>query len=331
MPVKHPPCNPEIWGGIECTITRIGDTYRDQLSLSGHYSRSSDIDELADLGIRTIRYPLLWERQQPDLATAIDWSWPDTRLAALRDRQMTPIVGLLHHGSGPAFTQLDDPGFAEHFAAYAGAVAARYPWIENYTPINEPLTTARFCGLYGLWHPHQRSAVEFLNMMLNQMKGIVAAMKAIRKINPAAKLVQTEDLAKTHSKPSLAYQADFENQRRWLTFDILCGKVDPSHPLWEYLLYAGIEADRLFYFVENPCIPDILGINYYVTSERYLDDEVQQYACETHGGNGRHAYADVEAVRVFEQDGLSVLLRELDDRYDLPIALTEVHLNCTRE
>ena len=41
-------------------------------------------------------------------------------------------------------------------------------------------------------------------MLLNQLKGIVLSMQEIRKINPNAKLVQTEDLAKTHSTPLLA-------------------------------------------------------------------------------------------------------------------------------
>ena len=42
------------------------------------------------------------------------------------------------------------------------------------------------------------------------------------------------------------------------------------------------------WFQENPCPPDILGINYYVTSERYIDEDVQQYPAASHGGNGRH-------------------------------------------
>ena len=33
-------------------------------------------------------------------------------------------------------------------------------------------------------------------MLMNEMKAIILAMKAIRKINPNAKLIQTEDLAK---------------------------------------------------------------------------------------------------------------------------------------
>ena len=59
------PDNLEIWGGIECTINRVGDTFLDQLQCSGHYERESDIHEFARLGIKALRYPILWERHQP--------------------------------------------------------------------------------------------------------------------------------------------------------------------------------------------------------------------------------------------------------------------------
>ncbi|MFN2521613.1 MAG: dTDP-4-dehydrorhamnose reductase, partial [Candidatus Limnocylindria bacterium] len=68
-----------------------------------------------------------------------------------------------------------------------------------------------------------------------QIDAIGRAMRAIRAVNPAAQLVQTEDLGKTHSTPRLRYQADFENERRWLTVDALCGRVVEGHPLWNYL------------------------------------------------------------------------------------------------
>ena len=41
-----------------------------------------------------------------------------------------------------------------------------------------------------------------------------------------------------------------------------------------------------------------MGFNYYVTSERYLDQNYQKYPPHTYGGNKMHRYADVEAVRV---------------------------------
>ena len=130
----------------------------------------------------------------------------------------------MHHGSGPAFTNLLDPQFPVLLAQYAKQVAGQFPHINYYTPVNEPLTTARFSGLYGLWYPHKKDDTAFLKMLLNEIKGIVLSMQAIREINPLAKLVQTEDLGKTYSTRSLKYQADFENRRRWLTYDLLCGK-----------------------------------------------------------------------------------------------------------
>ena len=45
----------ELWGGLECTVNRVHNRYFDQLDLSGHSSRVSDIDLIATLGIRTIR------------------------------------------------------------------------------------------------------------------------------------------------------------------------------------------------------------------------------------------------------------------------------------
>src|SRR5678815_5840960 len=99
-------------------------------------------------------------------------------------------------------------------------------------------------------------------MLINQLKGVVLSMQAIRKINPKTKLVQTEDLSKTHSTDLLSYQADFENKRRWLTYDLLCGKVDQQHFFWEYFISLGIDIKDLEFFLENPCPPDIIAVSY---------------------------------------------------------------------
>lgn len=323
----------EMWGGIECTVNRIDDTYMDQLTLSGHADRKSDLDLFASLGIRAIRYPILWERTAPRGVSRADWSWADSRLDRLKQLGLPPIVGLVHHGSGPTTTQLDDPGFADGLAEYAGAVAERYPWVTRYTPINEPLTTARFSGLYGFWFPHARSDHVFAKALVNQCRATVMAMRAIRRVNPSAELVQTEDFGKVYSTPRLAYQADFENERRWVAFDLLCGRLTPDRPMWKFLRSVGVSAGELAWFIDNPCPPDIIGCDYYVIGERMLDQRVDVYPPCLRGGNHRHAYADVEAVRVRAKGlaGWKVLLREAWDRFQLPIAITEVHLGCHRE
>src|SRR3954469_2397503 len=326
-------CRPELWGGIECTINRVKDWFQDQLTLSGHYEREDDLELFAQLGIKALRFPILWERHEPVPSKDIDWQWTDQQLQKLNSLQIIPIAGLLHHGSGPAFTSLIDQRFPESFAAYAEKVATRFPFLEYYTPINEPLTTARFSGLYGHWYPHHKKDRSFARMLVNQLKGVVLAMKAIRKINPQAKLVQTEDLGKIYASRALQYQANFENARRWLTFDFLTGKVDSSHRLWKYLLGCGIRKEELQFFLDNPCLPDIMGVNHYITSERYLDENTKKYPRHMVGGNRRHKYVDVEAIRVPLQEphGLPVLLRETYKRFNLPIALTEVHMHCHRE
>src|SRR5688572_20551744 len=325
--------SPEVWGGMECTINRVNDDYFDQLKCSGFYERETDIELIAGLGIKAFRFPVLWELHQPQKDAVINWSWAAKNLDALRNHGIEPIAGLIHHGSGPAFTSLASKHFPELLARYAGEVARQFPWIEYYTPVNEPLTTARFSGLYGIWYPHKSNDLSFARMLLNQLKGVVLSMQEIRKINPDAKLVQTEDLGKTYATEFLQYQADFENERRWLTGDLLCGKVLPGHEMWEYLINTGIKEEDILFFAENPCPPDIMGYNHYVTSERFLDDDVHRYPSNMHGGNWLDKYVDTEAVRINhgKESGLKVLLTEAWNRYGLPMAITEAHIHCTRE
>ncbi|HVG41768.1 MAG TPA: hypothetical protein VM888_09175, partial [Chitinophagaceae bacterium] len=59
MKKKH--YNPEVWGGIECTINRVGDAYFDQLSYNNLYNQL-DIKLIAGLGIKKMRFPILWEK-----------------------------------------------------------------------------------------------------------------------------------------------------------------------------------------------------------------------------------------------------------------------------
>jgi len=331
MNKKSAGSKPEVWAGLECTINRIGDSYADQLTQSGHYTRPDDIAWFSSLGVKAIRYPVLWERHELAEGEAIDWSWTTRQITAIRDTGTQVIAELMHHGSGPPFTSLLDPAFPAQLARYALNVAKQYPWIMHYTPVNEPLTTARFSGLYGLWYPHHASDPSFARMLINQLKGVKLAMNAIRTINPDATLIQTEDLAYIHSTGMLAYQAAFENHRRWLTYDLLLGKVTPSHPLWDYLMSSGITAQDLRFFLNDPLMPGIIGWNYYVTSERYLDHRIERYPDRPPGGNGIHRYVDLEAVRIGKPCGLKTLLKDAWQRYRHPMAITEVHIGCTRE
>jgi len=322
-----------MWGGPEYTVNRVHDNYFDQVRYSGHDRRAGDLDRFASLGLAALRQPVLWEQVAPDALSQPDWAWCDQRLERLFDLGIRPIAGLMHHGSGPRYTSLLDPMFPVQLARYARMVAVRYPWICDYTPINEPLTTARFSGLYGHWYPHHRTDRAFVRALLNQVWAVMLAMRAIRSVNPAARLIQTEDCGRCFGTPRTRAQATFENHRRWLTWDLLTGRVTVRHPLRQYLLESGATVAELERFRQHATPPDVVGLNYYVTSDRFLDHRVDRYPPALRGGNGRVAYADVEAVRARPSGivGHRDHLLEAWHRYRLPVALTEVHLACTRE
>ena len=325
--MQHP-SGLELWGGVECTVNRVGDRYRDQTRLTGHHDRIEDLQRFAELGINALRYPVLWERIAPDRPDQHDWRWTDERLAEIARLGMRPIAGLVHHGSGPRYTSLVDDSFAPLLADHAGAAARRYPWVMDWTPVNEPLTTARFSALYGVWYPHARDDRSFWLALLNQVDATRLAMRAIRAVNPDARLVQTEDLGRTYATDELSWQAEYNNARRWATWDLLTGRVGPDHLLWYDLERFGF-ADRVRGIADAPCPPDIVGVNHYVTSDRLLDHRLDRYDLPP----PPHGYHDLTAARVLDPPpaGLPGVLREAWERYGLPLAVTESHLGCTRE
>jgi dTDP-4-dehydrorhamnose reductase len=327
----------ELWGGYECTVNRIGDRWRDQTIFSGHEDRSDDIELFASLGMKSLRYPALWERVSPDCPEQQDFRWTDERLAEMRRLGINPILTLCHHGSGPHYTSLVDPSFATGLASHAAAVARRYPWVRDYTPVNEPLTTARFSALYGYWYPHTKDEGLFWTALLNEIDATRLAMREIRKVNPDARLIQTDDLGYCHATPPLQCEADFQNERRWIGWDLLCGMVTPGHALWDRLASFGLE-DRLWIIANDPCPPDVIGINHYLASERFRDHRLELHgdralADRDTGDCAGVPFVDVDAIRNREEGvlGLPALIEQAWDRYGRTISITECHNGATRE
>ena len=317
----------ELWGGIECTVNRVEDTFYDQLERSGHRMRGADdLQLIAALGIRTLRTAFHWEQ----FHKTGSWEQWDRLIAAMERLEMNPIVGLVHHGSGPAFTNLLDPMFPEQLAGFALQFAERYPHVLDYTPVNEPQTTGRFSALYGTWYPHHRSMASYVRAMFNQIKGIVLSMRAIRTVQPLARLIHTEDGGEIFATPQLeAYRVEREH-RRWLGTDLLCGRVDRSHPLFGFLREHGLSEEEILWFSDDRCPPAIIGLNYYVTSDRLLDHRVELYPPRAGGDTGTEPLVDIEAVRVRAEGlaGVGSILRQAWQRYGIPVSITEAHLGC---
>ena len=324
--MPHPRERLELWGGIECTINRVDETFFDQYAWAGHRDRVvADLECIAALGLCTLRLGLQWEH----FDATRSWESFDRTLKSARRLGIRPIAGLLHHGSGPRHTSLLDPEFPEKLAGYALAVAQRYPWLLDYTPVNEPQTTSRFSCLYGHWYPHHRSVQSYVRALANEIKGIVLAMRAIRTIQPAARLIHTEDGGATTATAELEpFRAEREH-RRWLGTDLLCGRVTPDHSLFGFLIEHGLSEHEILWFAENLCPPSVLGLNYYVTSDRFLDHRLDRYPANYRGGDtGSEPLVDIEALRVRVEgiSGVRAILTEAWERYGLPVAITEAHL-----
>lgn len=323
----------EVWGGLECSRVRIGDDIRDQILDTGHRDRPEDLELIASLGIKTLRYPVLWETVSKAPGEQ-DFGWHDYQLGRLRAAGISPIVGLVHHGSGPAYCDILDPAFPASLARHARDVAARYPWVERFTPINEPMTTARLCGLYGHWYPHACDEAACFRIVVAECRAISACMRELRLVSPHAKLIQTEDIGRVFATASLQYQADYENERRWLALDLLAGRVRDGHPFHRRLLDHGVDERHLAELADHPCNPNVIGIDHYLTSDRFLDERIKRHPGDAAGGNGRDSYVDIAAARAGlpeSESGFLPRICEAWERYKLPVALTEVHNGCTRE
>lgn len=310
----------EVWASPEPTVARVDRTrVVDQLALTGHDRRDGDAALLASLGVAASRTPVLWERCAPNDPSVVDLRAARRRLELLRTSGVEPIVTLLHHGSGPAYTDLLDPAFPALFADYAETVARAFPWVERWTPINEPLTTARFATLYGVWYPNLRNDHAFGRALVHQALAILDAAARIRAVNPAARFVLTEDLQRfTAGDDGVREYAAFLHERVFLSVDLLSGRVDRSHPLYGFLVErCGVLPRELEAIRASAAAPELVAFNHYPHSERYLFTAAK-------GGIG-----DVPAVYVAGEEPPRVepLLREAAARLQLPLALGEVHVH----
>ena len=308
----------EVWASPEPTVARIGrNRWRDQLHDTGHDVRDGDIGLIADLGVQASRYPVLWEKVAAHDAHSRDYRWAERRLGALAERGVEPIVTLLHHGSGPAYTSLVDPAFPHLFADYAAATARRFPWVKRWTPINEPLTTARFSTLYATWYPNAFFDDEaFGRAIVNQALAIAYASERIRDAIPGARFLLTEDLQSfTAADEGVEAYVAHKRERAFLSCELLQGRIVDGHPMHRYLVErCRIDPADLRRLERRPQPPDLMGWNYYANSERWLESDGE--------GHRNLGLVDVAPERL----DMRTLLRAAYARLRLPFALSEVHV-----
>src|SRR6478672_3905554 len=114
--------------GIENSIPTIdgGRKRIDEMEKCGHYTHwERDFACVSELGIRFLRYgpPLHTTYLGPG---RYDWEFADMAFAALRTRDLVPIVDLCHFGVPDWIGNFQNPDFPKLFADYARAFAQRF-------------------------------------------------------------------------------------------------------------------------------------------------------------------------------------------------------------
>jgi beta-glucosidase/6-phospho-beta-glucosidase/beta-galactosidase len=204
--------------------------------------------------------------------------------------------------------ELPEPGLPAALAEYAGAFAARFPWIRLYTPVNEILIAAKFSAEHGWWNERLRSDAAFVRAVKHLCQANLLGMEAILAVRPDAVFVQAESIEYFHAEePSCFARCRLLNEKRFLPMDLTYG-----HPvsalMRDYLFANGLAAEDLAWFAEHrargACV---IGADYYEGNE--------------------HLVCSNGAVRksgpLF---GLYVLARQYTERYGLPLMHTETNM-----
>ena len=270
-----------------------------------------DLDRAAAMGASAIRWGVPWYRVNP-APGVFDWSWVDEVLTYATDaRDLTVIADLVHYGT-PLWLEgsFFDPDYPRAVAEYAGAFARRYrARVHHYTPLNEPIHTASFCGERGVWPPYLEGPDGWLKVVFGVVAGIRASIAAIRAEDPEAVIVHVEESkVLTTAAAELSAELAMERERNFFPTDLLLGRVDELHPLASWLISHGVAA-QLAEFQSDPPVLDVLGVNFYPelsTRELVpLEGSVVQVAFD--------GWAD----------GLAAAVRGFHDRYGLPILVAE--------
>ncbi|MBT2502256.1 family 1 glycosylhydrolase [Curtobacterium sp. ISL-83] len=317
------PRAPFLWiAGIEDTCVYPPDRFAmaplDEHDLTEHTERwRDDLDAVLDLGVTALRYGVRWPLVH--LAPGVfDWAELDERLAYATGLGLTVIADLVHYGTP---TWLDgsfaDPRYVDAIAEFSAAFATRYAGIvDHLTPLNEPLTTASFAGLRGVWPPALTGWGGWTTVTLAIAEGITAATEAIRAANPDAVIVHVEagTLVSTQDA-ALDDHARLLRDLGWLPTDLMLGRVGEDHPMWSWMRDHGAPEDRLRRLHNEPARIDVLGVNYY-------PDLTPRTLVLRQG-------TVVQDAHDLWTSGLRAVVVGFAERYGLPIIVTETSIEGT--
>jgi beta-glucosidase len=308
---------PFLWAtGIEDTFiphARAGLRPLDEYELTQHYELwKHDFDLVSETDVKYLRWGIPWYRVQP-APDRWNWEWTDQALDYLVNvKRITPILDLMHYGT-PFWLENSfiNANYPNHVAEYAQAVVRRYKsLVHYYTPLNEPMVNAEFCGKKAEWPPYLSGDDGYVKLTLALAKGIMLTTQAIKAEQPDAVTVQVEALWHTFtSDRSLEGRAAQHNARQYLCFDLTTGRVNDNYALAQDLgAYRITDAD-LEWFCHNAVTFDFFGVNFYPWSYGELK--------QTSKDSARYVTGEPPG------DKIAIVIREAYERYRMPLMITE--------
>lgn len=298
--------------GIEDTFIpqlRPGHRKLDEYELTQHYANwRGDLDLVAESGAEFLRWGVPWYLVEPEPGR-FDWLWTDQVAEHMQRLGLRCIVDLMHYGT-PLWLEnaFANSGYAERVAAYGRAVAERYRGVlDDFTPLNEPIVNAEWCGEHGSWPPYFVGQDGFITLTRILARGMVRTQQEITAVNPDAVFVHV-DAGFRYEGETTPLPRELLEERRFLALDFITGRIDDAHPLRGWLGEHGVTDDELAWFADNAVRPDVVGVNYYPT---FTTIRVE---------NGKTSPV------VAGTAGLRDLVQLYSARYGLPLAITETSL-----
>jgi beta-glucosidase/6-phospho-beta-glucosidase/beta-galactosidase len=259
--------------GIECSYPTInhGRLRRDEMEECGHYRYwRDDLRLVKDLGLKVLRYGLPYYRMHLGPGQ-YDWDFADDVMREIQRLNLTPILDLLHFGVPDWLGNFQNPELPIHFADYAEAVAARYPWVRYYTPVNEIYVTARVSAKDGLWNEQLKSDQAFVTAIKHLVAASTLATHGIARHRPDAVIITSESAEYTHeayADPSPDIR--LANKIRFVALDLLYAHP-PDAEVCLYLFDNGLTRQEYEWKMRGePPGYQVMGNDYYGRNERIL-------------------------------------------------------------
>jgi beta-glucosidase/6-phospho-beta-glucosidase/beta-galactosidase len=252
-----------------------------------------DYLRLREFGMRTVRDTARWHRIEtaPDVH---DFSSLAPYVDAAATAGVEVIWDLLHYGwprDLDLFSEAFVPRFASFSAAVAGYLRPRTAGVLWFTPVNELSFFAWAAGEVGWFHPFATHRGADAKRQL--VRAWIAAVDAIRRVDPTARFASVEPLIHTvppRGQADVRREASIQRASQWEAWDMISGAREPE--------LGGA-----------PGYLDVVGVNFYHDNQ-----------WEVPGGRKIHWHVHPRDPRWMP---FHLLLEEAYARYQRPIFIGE--------